>query len=334
MSWRGLDCWLESVTGSSVWQKDQTMAHGRPEMGDSTPPSAANTLACLQLLQALQDQGLSRLVLCPGSRSGPLAVAASLREGRALRINTAIDERSAAFFALGLARAHGTPVAVVTTSGTAVANLLPALVEADQGTIPLVVLTADRPQRLKNCGANQTVPQEAFLGACCRWVGLGAAEGLATMDPADIRELAMRGMAAACGRGADPAGPVHLNVPLEDPLHGDGEALSWLKAWRPEGPTSPMESSDAEFPRAHLSGWGNVDLDPDRPGVVVAGPWRGSATSWAGHLEALERWRKRSGWPLLADALSGLRGWPLGRWWLGTTWCSQAFWRDWKRGRC
>ncbi|MEB3258134.1 MAG: 2-succinyl-5-enolpyruvyl-6-hydroxy-3-cyclohexene-1-carboxylic-acid synthase [Cyanobacteriota bacterium] len=270
------------------------------------PPSAANTLACLQLLQALQDQGLSRLVLCPGSRSGPLAVAASLLEGRGLRINTAIDERSAAFFALGLVRAHGTPAAVVTTSGTAVANLLPALVEADQGTIPLVVLTADRPQRLKNCGANQTVPQEAFLGVCCRWVGLGAAEGLATMDPASIQELAMRGMAAAWGRGAEPAGPVHLNLPLEDPLHGDGEALSWLKAWRPEGPTLSMESSTAAG--THLGGWGNVDLDPDRPGVVVAGPWRGSATTWAGHLEALERWQVRSGWPLVADALSGLRG--------------------------
>ena len=148
-----------------------------------TPASAASTLACLQLLEALQATGLRKLVLCPGSRSGPLAVAAYLLEGRGLKVYTAIDERSAAFFALGLARAGSTPVAVVTTSGTAVANLLPALVEADLGTIPLVLLTADRPRRLKNCGANQTVPQEAFLGACCRWVGLGAHAGQGNTPP-------------------------------------------------------------------------------------------------------------------------------------------------------
>jgi len=273
-----------------------------------TPASAASTLACLQLLEALQATGLRKLVLCPGSRSGPLAVAASLLEGRGLKIYTAIDERSAAFFALGLARAGSTPVAVVTTSGTAVANLLPALVEADLGTIPLVLLTADRPRRLKNCGANQTVPQEAFLGACCRWVGLGAPEGLAAMDPTSLRELAVRGMAAAFGLGTDPAGPVHLNLPLEDPLHGDGDALSWLKTWRPKGVTSKEERPGNGSARTSLNGWGDVNLDPDRPGVVVAGPWRGSASAWPGHLEALERWQKRSGWPLLADALSGLRG--------------------------
>ena len=275
---------------------------------EGIPASAASSLACLQLLQALQALGLQQLVLCPGSRSGPLAVAASLLEGRGLKIYTAIDERSAAFFALGLARALGSPTAVVTTSGTAVANLLPALVEADLGTIPLLVLTADRPQRLKNCGANQTVPQEAFLGACCRWVGLGDPQGLAGMDPPSLRELAIRGMAAACGLGTDPAGPVHLNLPLEDPLHGDGDALAWLKAWGPEASTS-LEGSPGQWSAAETrSGWGEVNLNPDEPGVVVAGPWRGSASAWAAHLAALEQWQKRSGWPLLADALSGLRG--------------------------
>ncbi len=284
------------------------MAQGRAEMGDGIPAYAASSLACLQLMQALQDRGLGTLVLCPGSRSGPLAVAAFLLEGRGLKIYTAIDERSAAFFALGLARAAGKPVAVVTTSGTAVANLLPALVEADLGTIPLLLLTADRPQRLKNCGANQTVPQETFLGPCCRWVGLGAPEGLAAMDQTSLKELAVRGMDAAFGLGADPAGPVHLNLPLEDPLHGDGEALSWLKAWRPEDFTSHERTPGDGSARSSSSGWGDINLDPNRPGVVVAGPWRGSASAWAGHLEALERWQKSSGWPLLADALSGLRG--------------------------
>jgi 2-succinyl-5-enolpyruvyl-6-hydroxy-3-cyclohexene-1-carboxylate synthase len=277
-------------------------------MVDGTPASAGSTLACLHVLLALQSMGLRKLVLCPGSRSGPLAVAASLLERGGLKIYPAIDERSAAFFALGLARAEGKPVAVVTTSGTAVANLLPALVEADLGTIPLVLLTADRPQRLKNCGANQTVPQETFLRPCCRWVGLGAPEGLAAMDPSSLRALAVRAMAAAAGLGAEPAGPVHWNLPLEEPLHGDGEALTWLKAWLAEGSTSSKDPPRHPSSGATLGGWGEVNLDPDQPGVVVAGPWRGSASAWAGHLEALERWQKRSSWPLLADALSGLRG--------------------------
>lgn len=275
---------------------------------EGSPASAASAVACLQLLQALQARGLRHLVLCPGSRSGPLAVAASLLEGRDLRITTAIDERSASFFALGMARALGSPVAVVTTSGTAVANLLPALVEADLGTIPLLVLTADRPQRLKNCGANQTVPQEAFLEACCRWVGLADPQGLAAMDQASLRDLAIQGMAAACGHGDHPAGPVHLNLPLDEPLHGDGHALAWLKA-REQADSSDHEGTPGEGLGAQpRSGWGEITLDPDQPGVVVAGPWRGSPSAWAGHLEALERWQERSGWPVLADALSGLRG--------------------------
>ena len=100
---------------------------------------------------------MTRLVLCPGSRSGPLATAAGLLAARGhLSLTTAIDERSAAFLALGMATASGRAVAVVTTSGTAVANLLPAVVEADRSTQPLLLLSADRPARLKNCGANQT----------------------------------------------------------------------------------------------------------------------------------------------------------------------------------
>ena len=114
---------------------------------------------------------MTRLVLCPGSRSGPLAAAAGLLAARGdLELTTAIDERSAAFLALGMATACGRAVAVATTSGTAVANLLPAAVEADRSTQPLLLLTADRPARLKNCGANQTVNQEQFLQPACRWV--------------------------------------------------------------------------------------------------------------------------------------------------------------------
>ena len=150
----------------------------------------ANLEAALTLLQALMRRGLRQLVLCPGSRSGPLAVAAGLLERQGLALVTAIDERSAAFFALGHGRATGLPAAVITTSGTAVANLLPAVVEADYGAIPLLLLTADRPPRLKGCGANQTVNQEDFLLASLRWQGLGDGRGLHAMAAAELNELA------------------------------------------------------------------------------------------------------------------------------------------------
>ena len=290
-------------------------------LSDSLPPSpasapadpaAANVQAALLLLAALHSQGLDLVVLCPGSRSAPLAQAAALLEARGLRLLTAIDERSAAFFALGHGKATGRPAAVITTSGTAVAQLLAAAVEADLGTVPLLLLSADRPARLKNCGANQSVPQEQFLAVCCRWVGLGASGGLALMAAAELQALAARALAAACGDGLGvPAGPVHLNLPFEEPLHIAGPALAALAL---DGvPADQRQDADpAPVAIPSLAGAGAATgpaaLDPDRPGVVMAGPWRGTPAEWPGHLAALRRWLRRSGWPLLADPLSGLRG--------------------------
>ena len=165
----------------------------------------ANLRAALTLLQALRAYGLRRLVLCPGSRSGPLAVAAGLLAGRGLDLYTAVDERSAGFLALGLGRADGLPAAVVTTSGTAVANLLPAVVEADSGALPLLVLSADRPARLKGCGANQTVNQEAFLAPCCRWMADGDPRGLAAMDAAGLQAMATSAWRGCLGAPMGPA---------------------------------------------------------------------------------------------------------------------------------
>jgi 2-succinyl-5-enolpyruvyl-6-hydroxy-3-cyclohexene-1-carboxylate synthase len=333
---------------------------------DPAAGARANGLAALTLLSALQRRGLRHLVLCPGSRSAPLAVAAALLEGQGLRLHTAIDERSAAFFALGLGRALGQPAAVVTTSGTAVAQLLAAAVEADLGTIPLLLLSADRPRRLKNCGANQAVPQEGFLLASCRLLLEGAPAGLATMTRTELEGLAARAMQAACGDGrTSPAGPVHLNLPFEEPLHVDGRDVEALETALPgltEIPGSRADgepaaavatidadpasavvasraldctlSSSAARPAPPLAGERQCrpeplpeprgpgpamnaadhaaipPLDPSRPGVVVAGPWRGAPQEWDSHIEALRRWQRRSGWPVLADALSGLRGLP------------------------
>ncbi len=270
----------------------------------------------MALLLALLDGGLEHLVLCPGSRSGPLAAAAGVLQQRGqLRLHTAIDERSAAFFALGLGRASGRPAAVVTTSGTAVANLLPAAVEADFGAIPLLLLTADRPARLKGCGANQTVNQERFLLASVRWLGEGHPAGLAAMAAEDLRTLAQRALAVSAGGGATAApGAVHLNLPFEEPLHAasaDLEALvgaaapspAVAAAVRAPPPLAPPPKDPEPAACRGLAG-----LDPRRPGLVVAGPWRGHPQAWPGFLDALRCWQRRTGWPVLADGLSGLRG--------------------------
>jgi 2-succinyl-5-enolpyruvyl-6-hydroxy-3-cyclohexene-1-carboxylate synthase len=274
---------------------------------------AANARAALVLLGALAQRGLRHLVLCPGSRSAPLAVAASLLESHGVRLHTAIDERSAAFFALGLGRAEGLPAAVITTSGTAVANLLPAAVEADHGTIPLLLLSADRPARLKGCGANQSVNQEAFLACSSRWTGQGDPRGLAAMAEAELLDLARRAMEATLGDGDTlPPGPVHLNLPFDEPLHATGAEIEALVRLLPlQPPHQPPERRPEAIPvptQVPPALAGPARLDPERPGVVVAGPWRGPAGTWQGHVTALRRWQRRSGWPVLADALSGLRG--------------------------
>jgi 2-succinyl-5-enolpyruvyl-6-hydroxy-3-cyclohexene-1-carboxylate synthase len=291
----------------------------------------ANLRAALLLLGALLRAGLVHGVLCPGSRSAPLALAAGLLQRRGLRLHTALDERSAAFFALGLARATGLPAAVITTSGSAVAQLLPACVEADYGAIPLVLLSADRPDRLKGCGANQSVNQEGFLRGSCRWFGQGSGAGIGGMEPAAVEALATEAyLRSLGGTGALPAGPVHLNLPFEEPLHVGAASLASLASTLAVGPALPGEPAlsvglalsvgatttlpaplgSVADPAGSAHGARAAALDPDRPGVVVAGPWRGSPQAWDVHLAALILWQRRSGWPVLADPLSGLRGQP------------------------
>ena len=268
-----------------------------------------NLEAALLLLKALMEQGLSQAVLCPGSRSGALALALGVLEPHGLALYTAIDERSAAFFALGLARATGKAVAVVTTSGTAVANLLPAAVEADYGAIPLLLISADRPSRLKGCGANQTVNQESFLAASVRWFGQGDGTGLAAMTDAAIAALARQAWSATRPPGLAP-GPVHLNLPFAEPLHAGGPALLEATAHASlEITPPPFGEFGVRTPGSGIQARPfSPAPDPDQPGVVVAGPWRGLPQHWPGYVEALLRWQRRTGWPVLADGLSGLRG--------------------------
>ena len=304
----------------------------------SLPLLERNLRASIALLLQLQRRGLRHLVLAPGSRSAPLAVAAGLLEAAGLlQLHPCLDERSGAFLALGLARADGRPAAVVTTSGSAVANLLPAAVEADHGCLPLLLVSADRPARLKGCGANQAVNQEAFLSASCRWYGQVPAPGLAELDLAAVGDLADQAWAACL---QDPPGPVHLNLPFEEPLHADGalvlrlqqelQALLAAPKLAPRQSVDPLvipplarptqaaataaATASASVP---LRGSGSsasrpepTSLDPTQSGLIIAGPWRGRPQDWPAWCDSLRRWQQATGWMVLADPLSCLRGQP------------------------
>ena len=260
-----------------------------------------NLMAAIRLLLHLQQLGLQHVVLCPGSRSAPLALAVGgLTQRGVLDLVTAIDERSAGFHALGVAAASGRPVAVITTSGTAVANLLPAAVEADRSGIPLLFLTGDRPRRLKNCGANQTVNQEEFLTSACRWLASGPAEGLHGLPAEALASL----VAEAWERTLQPPGPVHLNLPFEEPLHPSAEQQEQL--W--SGISMPSDASAPLSRPAVIPSLSDDVGTPDwsRPGVVVAGPWRGLPADLPAYQQALQHLVERSGWPLLADPLAAV----------------------------
>ena len=185
------------------------------------------------LFDTLEQAGLRHVIVCPGSRSAPLAAGAG--SASLLRCWTLVDERSAGFFALGLARALRAPVAVVCTSGTAVANLLPAAVEAHHARIPLLLLTADRPPELRDCGAGQTIDQVGLFGTRARWFHESLIPD-ASMQPDSLirhaRSLASR--AYATSRGPIP-GPVHINFPFREPL----EPVAWGEAWTAAEPTQP-----------------------------------------------------------------------------------------------
>ena len=187
--------------------------------------------------------GVTDAIVCPGSRSTPLALA--LRTAPGLRVRVLLDERAAGFFALGLARTSGRPVILLATSGTAAAEFHPAVVEAEQSRVPLVVLTADRPPELRDRGAPQTIDQERLYGRSAKWyVELPLFDG----DPATeahVRSVAGRAVATAA---AGPAGPVQLNVPFREPLVPDAPLVSSspLAGASPDAPvTTPFTSAIA-----------------------------------------------------------------------------------------
>ncbi|MBD0293262.1 MAG: 2-succinyl-5-enolpyruvyl-6-hydroxy-3-cyclohexene-1-carboxylic-acid synthase [Jiangellaceae bacterium] len=183
------------------------------------------------LVDELVRHGVAEAVVAPGSRSAPLAIALADAAARGrLRLHVRIDERSAAFTALGLAKGAGVPAVVVTTSGTAVANMHPAVLEAHHSGVPLVALTADRPAELRGAGANQTTDQVGVFGESVRMFTDVPAAEQRSGQVAYWRSTVSRAVIAACGAVSGDPGPVHLNVCLREPLVPDDVRDAWAEA--------------------------------------------------------------------------------------------------------
>jgi 2-succinyl-5-enolpyruvyl-6-hydroxy-3-cyclohexene-1-carboxylate synthase len=219
------------------------------------------------LVDELIRCGVREVVLCPGSRNAPLSFA--LRDADAagrLRLHVRIDERTGGFLALGLALGSARPVPVVSTSGTAAANLHPALLEASYAGVPLLALTADRPPELVGSGANQTVIQAGLFGAAPRLeIVLGPARPVSG-QVASWRAAIARAVASARGALGGPPGPVHVNVPFAEPLVPPTSGPDWPEPLdgRPEG--APWT---AVAPPAHAAE--PLPLDPEAPTLVIGG---------------------------------------------------------------
>lgn len=259
------------------------------------------------LVDELVRQGVCEAVLCPGSRSAPLAYAleAADRAGR-LRLHVRVDERSAGFLAVGLGKLTRVPAVVVTTSGTAVANLHPAVLEAHHAEVPILLLTADRPPELRGTGANQTTSQPGIFGMPVRWFHEFGAPERRPGQNAIWRSSCARAVAAALGLpGGQQPGPAHLNVPLREPLVPDAEVApaAGTAAWPESLDGRPGSAPWVTLPPRHV----DADREPGPPAttstltdvprtLVVVGdlpePHQAvQAVDWAAH----------HGWPVVAE---------------------------------
>lgn len=245
----------------------------------------------MALVEGLVASGVTRAVISPGSRSTPLALACEHHP--AVRTWVVLDERSAAFFALGLAKVDGHPAAVIGTSGSAPANWFPAVIEANYGAVPLVLLSADRPPELHECGANQTVDQTRLFGEHVRFVfDLGVAEA----SPLALRHVMQRACQAVDRSRWPLPGPVHLNVPLREPL---------VPAVMPEF-DFPRPGAAASYPRLVPSARDVARLAGElsgQPGLIVCG----AAACPDDFPVAVAALAAKLDCPILADPLSNLR---------------------------
>jgi 2-succinyl-5-enolpyruvyl-6-hydroxy-3-cyclohexene-1-carboxylate synthase len=249
------------------------------------------SLACTRVLvDELARQGVQAVCISPGSRSTPLTLAFARHGGFDIHVH--LDERSSAFFALGRAKASGRPVALVCTSGTAAANYLPAIVEASQSRIPLLVLTADRPPTLRGTGANQTIDQRALYGV---YVRLFQETPLPSANPGAARTwraIAARAVDVALGA---PSGPVHLNMPFDEPLTPSGDDLDLR-----DDSTPTLAFRHVQRTRLSDVTWLARQIEQTERGVILAG-WMAEPAPAILDLGAA------AGWPVLAEPHSNIR---------------------------
>lgn len=247
--------------------------------------------------------GIHHVCLCPGSRSTPLAV--MFAEEERLKVWTHLDERSCAFFALGLAKAAREPVVLVCTSGTAAANFFPAIVEAYQAHVPLIVLTADRPPELRDTGAAQTIDQIKLYGDYAKWfaeIALPEANGEMMRY---ARTMACR---AAFKAAEHPAGVVHLNMPFREPLMPLASELTVSDAereafyGRADGKPFVTIAAERRAPDSAVIARMAEELETVERGLIVAGMQNDCAFP-----EAVTRLARVLGYPILADPLSQVR---------------------------
>ncbi|CAN5912620.1 2-succinyl-5-enolpyruvyl-6-hydroxy-3-cyclohexene-1-carboxylic-acid synthase [soil metagenome] len=249
------------------------------------------------IVDELARGGLRHVLIAPGSRSAPLALTFDAHADIAVHVE--IDERSAGFAALGVAKVTGTAVAVLCSSGTAAANLHPAVVEAHHSRTPLLVLTADRPPELRATGANQTIDQVGLYGAVTRWaVDISVAEQRRDGQVAYWRSITACALAECHGR---PPGPVHCNIGLRDPLVPDGTS-SWSEQLegRADGMPWTVRASAPSTPHPRLADE-LADLVSNVPrGALVLGDVEVDGVVAAGFAAA-------AGWPVIAEPHSGAR---------------------------
>jgi 2-succinyl-5-enolpyruvyl-6-hydroxy-3-cyclohexene-1-carboxylate synthase len=282
-----------------------------------SPTANRNTLWASLFVEELARGGVACAVVAPGSRSTPLTLALAARSD--VETFVLLDERSAGFFALGLAKASGRPVALVCTSGTAAANFHPAVIEAHLSEVPLLVLTADRPPLLRDVGAGQSIDQLKLYGGAVRWFYELGEPVLRDADLRHLRGVAARALFEACRA---PAGPVHLNIPFRKPLEAQPvpadlppglDAL--LAAQAAPGAASPYSRGE---PARAAAGAGTLArlaraVRAAPRGLILCGPMNHAPrpeangarpeAEWPAALAALAR---RTGYPILAEPPAGV----------------------------
>jgi 2-succinyl-5-enolpyruvyl-6-hydroxy-3-cyclohexene-1-carboxylate synthase len=260
-----------------------------------------NTALASALAEELARCGVEHACVAPGSRSAPLALALWHEPG--IRVWSHVDERCAAFFALGIAQRSRHPAVVLTTSGTAAANAHPAIAEASEARVPMILISADRPPRLRGRGAGQTIDQLKLFGSSVRWfceLGVQAADDAGLLH---FRSIAARAVAEAC---ESPPGPVHLNVPFEEPLAptpGEDVTAAGLAAeGRPSGAPLTSVRRAPRSPTAEILAEVAAAIADNPRGLIVAG--RQPDPELAGAVTALAR---AASYPVLAEPTSQLR---------------------------